>query len=62
MLQINVLEIQSLRVGVARGREAFGSFLCALDPAQDMPFEVGSDMRRGGEGAFLFVGGVGCVL
>lgn len=50
----------SLRVGVARGREALGSFLLdAPDLPQDVPFEVGSDMRRGGEGAFFIVGGVG---
>lgn len=73
MLHLRKLEIQSLRAGVRRGRETFGSFLLrarrltdgralhgAPDLPQDVPFEVGSDMRRGGDGAFFIVGGRKC--
>ena len=61
MLRIKQLEIQSLGVGVARGRGTLGSFLLdAPDLLRVVPFEVGSDMQCGSDGAF-FIGGVRCV-
>ena len=59
MLQM-VLENQSLRVGVPRGREALGSFLLCAPDLPRHAFRSGRDMR-GGEGAFLLVEGVGCL-